>query len=75
MRQIREFGEAVVVIDQEPSKLSNLIKANTYCKIVFNLGNGKDILSFAHRDIGVHVIGVVVPCDYSVSPNTNKIIR
>lgn len=43
LRQIREFGEAVVVIDQEPSKLSDSIMANTYTKICFNLGNGKDI--------------------------------
>jgi hypothetical protein len=43
LRQIREFGESVIVIDQEPSKLSDSIKANTYCKITFNLGNGKDI--------------------------------
>ena len=43
LRQIREFGESVIVIDQEPSKLSNSIKANTYTKICFNLGNGKDI--------------------------------
>lgn len=43
LRQIREFGESVMVIDQEPSKLSDSIKANTYCKITFNLGNGKDI--------------------------------
>jgi len=43
LRQIREYGEAVIVIDQEPSKLSNSIKANTYTKITFNLGNGKDI--------------------------------
>ncbi len=42
LRQIREFGEAVIVIDQEPIKLSNSIKANTYTKITFNLGNGKD---------------------------------
>ena len=48
LRQIREFGEAVVVIDQEPTKLSNSIKANTYCKITFNLGNGKDILEIAN---------------------------
>ena len=33
----------MIVIDQEPTKLSNSIKANTYSKIVFNLGNGKDI--------------------------------
>jgi len=43
LRQIREFGEAVIVIDQEPSKLSDSIMANTYTKICFNLGNGKDI--------------------------------
>jgi DNA helicase HerA-like ATPase len=42
LRQIREFGEAVIVIDQEPTKLSNSIKANTYTKFVFNLGNGRD---------------------------------
>ncbi|MBI2540739.1 MAG: hypothetical protein HYW04_13265 [Deltaproteobacteria bacterium] len=48
LRQIREFGEAVVVIDQEPVKLSNSIKANTYCKITFNLGNGKDILEISN---------------------------
>ena len=43
LRQIREFGEAVIVVDQEPSKLSQSIKANTHTKIVFNLGNGKDV--------------------------------
>jgi len=47
LRQIREFGEAVIVIDQEPSKLSNSIKANTYCKITFNLGNGDDMKDIA----------------------------
>ena len=43
IRMIREFGESVIVIDQEPSKVSNSILANTYCKVSFNLGNGKDI--------------------------------
>lgn len=47
LRQIREFGEAVIVIDQEPTKLSNSIKANTYAKITFALGNGKDVLDMA----------------------------
>ena len=47
LRQIREFGEAVIVIDQEPTKLSNSIKANTYTKITFNLGNGKDALEMS----------------------------
>lgn len=48
LRQIREFGEAVIVIDQEPTKLSNSIKANTYTKITFNLGNGKDALEISN---------------------------
>lgn len=47
LRQIREFGESVIVIDQEPNKLSDSIKANTYCKITFHLGNGKDILDMS----------------------------
>lgn len=47
LRQIREFGEAVIVIDPEPNKLSDSIKANTYCKITFHLGNGKDILDMS----------------------------
>jgi len=47
LRQIREFGEAVIVIDQEPTKLSNSIKANTYTKITFALGNGKDALEMS----------------------------
>ena len=40
---IREFGESIIIIDQEPGKLSNSILANTLCKISFNLGNGKDV--------------------------------
>ena len=47
LRQIREFGESVIVIDQEPSKLSDSIKANTYCKVTFHLGDGKDILDMS----------------------------
>jgi hypothetical protein len=43
LRQIREFGEAVIVLDQEPSKLSNSIKANTTTKIMFSLGANKDM--------------------------------
>ena len=38
----------MIVIDQEPTKLSNSIKANTYCKITFNLGNGKDVLEMSN---------------------------
>ncbi|MCP4603473.1 MAG: ATP-binding protein [Proteobacteria bacterium] len=43
LRMIREFGEGVVVIDQEPSKLSESVIANTNTKVCFNLGSGKDV--------------------------------
>ncbi len=47
LRMIRKFGEGVIVIDQEPSKMSESIKANTNTKITFTLGNGKDIFDIA----------------------------
>lgn len=47
IRMIREFGESVVIIDQEPSKISNSMLANTNCKICFNLGNGTDITTIS----------------------------
>ena len=47
IRMIREFGESVIVIDQEPQKVSDSIKANTNCKISFTLGNGADITTIA----------------------------
>ncbi len=50
--RIREFGEALIVSDQEPTKLSESIKANTKCKIVFGLGQGKDALDMG-RTIGL----------------------
>ena len=47
IRMIREFGESVIAIDQEPSKLSDSILANTNTKICFTLGNGKDITTMS----------------------------
>lgn len=47
IRMIREFGEGVVVVDQEPSKLSESVIANTSTKVCFNLGSGKDIAVMA----------------------------
>jgi len=47
LRQIREFGEAVLVLDQEPSKLSHSIRANTATKISLALGTGRDIAEMA----------------------------
>jgi len=45
--EIRDFGEAIIASDQEPTKLSDSLKANTYTKITGFLGNGKDINDIA----------------------------
>lgn len=42
MGKVREFGEALVVADHEPSKLSDSLKANTNAKLWMSLGSGKD---------------------------------
>lgn len=47
IRMIREFGVGIIAIDQEPSKLSNSILANTNTKICFTLGHGNDITAMA----------------------------
>ncbi len=47
IRMIREFGESVIVLDQEPSKVSDSIKANTNCKVCFTLGHGGDVSDIA----------------------------
>ena len=39
--KMREFGEGLVVGDQEPSKLTDSIKANTYTKVLLPLGDRK----------------------------------
>jgi len=44
----REFGEALIVADQEPGKLTDSIKANTLTKIMLSLGSGKDISEMSH---------------------------
>ena len=45
--RIRQLGEALIVLDQEPSKLTDSIKANSYLKATFNLGSGKDIFEMS----------------------------
>jgi hypothetical protein len=61
--EIRDLGEALIVSDQEPSKLTHSIKANTYTKICGSLGHGRDMneiaeamnLSDEERDIISHL--------------------
>jgi hypothetical protein len=47
VREIRELGEAVVIIDQCPSLLSLPARANTWCTISMNLKDAKDVQSAA----------------------------
>lgn len=45
--EVREFGEALIVADHEPSKLTDSIKANTGAKLWLSLGSGKDTQEMA----------------------------
>lgn len=47
MGRVREFGEALVVADHEPSKLSDSLKANTNAKLWMSLGAGHDVEEMA----------------------------
>lgn len=45
--EIRDFGEAIIAADQEPTKVSQSMKANSYTKVTGNLGNGLDVQDIA----------------------------
>ena len=45
--EIRTYSEGIILSDQEPSKLANAVKANSFVKICGFLGNGKDIMDMA----------------------------
>jgi hypothetical protein len=42
-REIREFGESMILLDQHPSKISLYALGNTYCTICMNLKHKSDI--------------------------------
>jgi hypothetical protein len=46
-REIREFGEGMVLLDQHPSKISLPALGNTYCTICMNLKHRTDINAMA----------------------------
>ena len=46
-REIREFGEALVILDQHPSRISLPALGNTYTTIVMNLKHKKDVSAIA----------------------------
>jgi hypothetical protein len=47
MREIRELGESIVLVDQHPSQISIPALGNTYCTIALNMKHSKDINSLA----------------------------
>lgn len=47
VRMIREFGVGIIALDQEPSKVSRSVMANTNCKVCLRLGNGRDVAEMA----------------------------
>lgn len=46
-REIREFGEDLVILDQAPSQISMSALGNTYCTICLNLKHQKDVSAMA----------------------------
>ena len=42
-REIREFGESMIILDQHPSQISMPALGNTYCTICFNLKHRTDV--------------------------------
>ena len=46
-REIREFGESLILLDQHPSKISLYAMGNTYCTICMNLKHKTDINAMA----------------------------
>jgi hypothetical protein len=46
-REIRELGEACLVLDQAPSQISMSALGNTYCTIVFNLKGRADVTAMS----------------------------
>ncbi len=53
LRQVRELGEGFVIIDQQPSSLTNSALANLNTHFVFNMHNEADIRSICDS-IGLH---------------------
>lgn len=56
LREIRELGESVIIIDQHPSLVSIPSLGNTYCTIAMNLKHARDVATISdailleHRD-------------------------
>jgi hypothetical protein len=47
LREIRELGEAIILIDQHPSLISKPALGNTYCSVAMNLKHRSDIAMMA----------------------------
>lgn len=47
MREIRELGESIMLVDQHPSQISIPAMGNTYCTIALNMKHTKDIAALA----------------------------
>lgn len=47
LREVRELGESIVLVDQHPSQISIPALGNTYCTIALNMKHSKDINALA----------------------------
>lgn len=46
-REIREYGESIIMLDQHPSKIAFSALGNTYCSICLNVKHQKDVSATA----------------------------
>ena len=51
LREIRELGESIILIDQHPSLISVPSLGNTYCTIAMNLKHGHDVTTIANATL------------------------
>ena len=51
VREIRELGESLIIIDQHPSMISIPALGNTYCTIAMNLKHSRDVTSMGQATL------------------------
>ncbi|MDA2912530.1 DUF87 domain-containing protein [Acidobacteriia bacterium AH_259_A11_L15] len=51
LREIRELGESIILIDQHPSLISVPSLGNTYCTVAMNLKHGHDVSTIANATL------------------------
>ena len=62
MREIREFGEAIIIIDQHPSKMSVSALGNLSTKFALALSLNQDVAAIANAMLLEMIRKISCPC-------------